>query len=153
MKNLRIYALFTILSCAMLLPVAQAKEVLVAISHFQQDANSRIRQLIRQLPSLKPDTTVTIIDGFNLKKIAQFNIPSGQLSPRAIIKRNRKAIGSLMRFAKASSSIQMDVPSTENSVRLPQLLHYIGENYLLDSSNELDVIILLKFPSFSKTVY
>ncbi len=142
MKNLWSFTLFTTLSCAMLLPAAQAKEVLVAISPYQQDAILHIKQLIRQLPSLKPDTAVSIIDGFNLNKIAQFNIPAGQLSPRAIVKRNRKAIGSLVRFSKSSSSAQLDVSTTINVIRLPQLLHYIGENYVLDSSNELDVIIL-----------
>ena len=138
MKSQVIKSIFITLSLALVLTcyssATLSQSVVVAISPFQQEAKPFVKQLLKQLTTFESGSKITIIDGYHLQAITRFTIPEGHLKTKAIIKRNRKSIGALMRFAGKDSKA---TPENYNAVRLPQLLRYIAENHAFE-----DVIIL-----------
>lgn len=108
-----------------------AQDVVVAISPYQQDEKAYIKLIIK-FTEFEPGSNIILLDGYRLKKIAEFNIPARKLNPRAIMNRNKRAIKSLKAFYQGEKSA-----TWKNAVRLPQLLRYIGRNYAVT-----DVVVL-----------
>lgn len=140
MKSLStVFGLAFILACYS--PATLSQSFIVAISPFQQEGQAKpfVKQLLKRLSSFKAGSNIAVIDGYHLQRITSFIIPEGNLKAKAIIKRNRTAVATLMRFASKNAGATAE---TINTVRLPQLLHYVAENYHPDPSGELDVIVL-----------
>lgn len=118
---------------------AQAKELVIALSPFQQqaDAKAQAGALLKFLTALEAGDRAVLMDGYNLKTIGTFTVPKGNAykSPKARLRANSAAVNSLLDFAKATGSEQ-----PAGSLRLPQLLRFVAEN--IQPLSALDVIVL-----------
>lgn len=141
----------TLLFCAMLIvwlvavQAASARNLVVAVSPYYtpDEARKHSIQLLQQLTQLDQGSRVTMIDGYNLSIIGEFNIPDNPAykNPKARLGVNRKAVTALKRFADQSVTPGGEGhPSLSGAVRLPQLLRYVANNFV--RSGSLDVIIL-----------
>lgn len=119
--------------------------VIVAVSPYMEpgEAKQYSIKLLEQLTQLELGTQVTLLDGYHLSIIGEFNIPNNPAykNPKAILGVNRAAVSALMRFAdKAITPGTQNHPSVTGAVRLPQLLRYVANNYAPDE--RLDVVVL-----------
>jgi len=132
------HIIFTIFFLLSLAPIAQATDLIIALSPYQETAQAKrqARQVLQFLTQMEAGQKAIIIDGFHLRTIGEFKIPESKLysSPKARIGFNRKGVGALMRFAQNANMNGDAVPSVSGALRLPQLLRHVAENYA--SSNE-----------------
>ena len=116
---------------------AQAKELFIALSPFQDKAAAKkqARDMLEFLSQLEAGSNVIFMDGYHLKQIGSFSIPQNQQnnSLKTLLRKNRSTIAPLMRFATNASG-------NGNYVRTPQLLQHIAQNY--PSAELRDVIII-----------
>ncbi|PTN12495.1 hypothetical protein [Nitrosomonas aestuarii] len=141
----------TLLFCTILImwllaaQAASARNLVVAVSPYYTPDEARRHSitLLQQLTELNQGSRVTLLDGYNLSIIGEFNIPDNPAynNPKARLGVNRKAATALKRFADQSVAPGgKGHPSISGAVRLPQLLRYVANNFERDGG--LDVIIL-----------
>lgn len=143
-KNNVLFCIVLIVWLAMA-QAASARDVIVALSpyHAPDDARRHSVALLKQLTELNQGSRVTLIDGYNLSIIGEFNIPdnSAYNNPKARLGVNREVVAALKRFAdRAIEPGSAGHPSVSGAVRLPQLLRYVANNF--NHSGRLDVIVL-----------
>ncbi|MCP5246791.1 MAG: hypothetical protein H6937_12920, partial [Burkholderiales bacterium] len=130
------------------LAVAQAaavRDLIVALSPYyaRDDARRHSVALLKQLTELNQGSRVTLIDGYSLSIIGEFNIPDNPAynNAKARLGVNREAVMALKRFAdRAVAPGSAGHPSVPGAVRLPQFLRYVANN--LNHSGKLDIIVL-----------
>ncbi len=125
--------------------LAFARDLVVAVSPYYapDEARKHSIQLLQQLTQLGQGDRVTLIDGYHLSIIGEFNIPGNPAynNAKARLGLNRKAVAALKRFAdKSVASGSEGRPSVPGAVRLPQLLRYVANNF--NHGSRLDVIVL-----------
>jgi len=141
----------TLLFCVILImwliaaQAASARNLVVAVSPYYAPDEARRHSitLLQQLTGLNQGSRVTMIDGYNLSIIGEFNIPDNPAynNPKARLGVNRKAVSALKRFADQSVAPDGEGHSSiSGAVRLPQLLRYVANNFA--QSSRLDVIVL-----------
>ncbi len=125
-----------IMTLCMTIP-AQARELIIAISPHQQqsEAKAQASNVLRYLTALEGGKQAIIMDGYNLQTIGTFTVPTDKRysSPKAKLTANRAGVAALMRFAGNG------VGST-NTVRLPQLLRHVAQNYA--GEDGADIVVL-----------
>lgn len=156
--TLSFFALFMAL---MVVPAAFARDLVVAVSPYYppDEAKKHSVQLLQQLTQLEQGSRVTLIDGYHLSIIGEFNIPdnSAYSNPKARLGLNRDAVAALKRFADKSVAPGSEGhPPIPSAVRLPQLLRYAAEHF--SHAKQLDLVVLgspffvdTKEPAFSMT--
>lgn len=110
-----------------------ARDHVIALSPYQSksDATSQMKSLILFLTTLDEGDNALLLDGYNIKTIGNFTVPTGNhyKSPKARIAKNKGAIAALKRFTDmVEEPSGGDKPSTYQAVRLPQLLYHIGRD-------------------------
>ncbi len=141
----------TLLFCSILIawlavmPMASANNLIVAVSpyHAPEKARRHSIALMQQLTKLNQGSRVTLVDGYNLSIIGEFNIPDNPAynSPKARLGVNRETVTALKRFADKPIIPGADGhPSVPGALRLPQLLRYVADNF--NHSGQTDVIAL-----------
>lgn len=136
---------FVLFMALVAVPAAIARDLVVAISPYysQDDAKRHFLQLLQQLTQLEQGSRVTLVDGFHLSIIGEFNIPDNiaYSNPKARLGLNRNAVAALKRFADKSVAPGSEGhPSVAGAVRLPQLLRYAAEHF--SHTKQLDVVVL-----------
>ena len=120
---------------------ASARDLVIALSPYQsqRNATAQVKTILQFLTTLEPGQKALLLDGYHLKSIGQFTVPSGAAytSPKARLKANRASVAALLGFAKASA-LRQDLSA--GALRTPQALRHIAENYAHDT--EIDVILL-----------
>lgn len=141
----------TLLFCVVLVawitvtPAAFARNLVVAISPYYppDEAKRHAVQLLQQLTQLNQGDRVTLLDGYHLSILGEFNIPDNPAyrNPKARLGLNRVAVAALRRFAdKSVVPGGKGHPSVPGAVRLPQLLRYIANHFTPET--RLEVIVL-----------
>jgi len=144
MKN---FKYLSVVLCLILSMISNAygRDLVVALSPYMEPAVAKKQNgaLLRFLTHLQPGDRVTLVDGYHLKKIGDFNIPTDvkYRHPKVRMTMNKETVGALMRFAKNVTVPGGDNhPSVTGAVQLPQLLRYVANNF--KHKDKLDVIVL-----------
>lgn len=129
----------------LMMPNAYGRDFVLAISPYMEPSAAKKQNgaLLRFLTHLQPGDQVTLVDGYHLKKIGDFNIPTDPKykHPKVRMTMNKATIGALMRFGKNAMAPGGDNhPTVVGAVQLPQLLRYVANNLKLN--DKLDVIVL-----------
>lgn len=125
--------------------VAQAREFVIAVSPFQspEQSKSQATQVLEFLVTLEPGDSATLLDGYELKTLGQFVIPTNAAysAPRARLAANRPAVASFMAFAaRATPPVAAQAPRVPGALRLPQLLEFIAST--LTPQAGTDILVL-----------
>lgn len=142
-KYLNVSAVFGIV--LFMVSNAHGRDLVAAMSPYLEPAAAKKQNsaLLRFLTHLEPGDRVTLVDGYHLKKIGDFNIPTDAKysHPKVRMTMNKETVGALMRFRKNTMAPAGDNhPSVTGAVQLPQLLRYAANNF--KHSDKLDVIVL-----------
>jgi len=122
---------------------AQAKSYVIALSPMQssetlhQQSTATLRFLLEQV---KPGESALIVDGLNLKTIAQFTVKDNKAydSPKAKMRLNQKAILALRQFSE--NPVDVAEHGVSGAMQVPQLLQFLGNNY--GAFEDADIILI-----------
>ncbi len=127
-------------------PVTHARTLEIGLSPFveKEKAKTQVKQVLEFLTTIiEPGDTARIYDAFNLSTIGTFSVPDKPTyrHPKAKIGANRKAVGALLKFARASRvSNGSKEPSVTGAIKLPQFLRFVGNNH--PPKEKTDLILL-----------
>ena len=124
---------------------AAAKDLVVAFSPYEtpEVLTTQIKHVLDLAANLEPGDKAVFIDGYALKTLGTFSVPDDPKyrHPKARVALNRNAVSALMRFkGDAVPTGRSGHPSVAAAVKLPQLLHFVGENFR--SGEGPDVLVL-----------
>lgn len=123
----------------------QARDIVVALSPYEtaETIKAHSTQVLELALSLEGGDRVVMLDGYRLKQIGIFTIPSDARysSARARITKNRPAVAALVQFGQAALPVgESGAPSVIGAVRLPQLLRFVAGTIKGDES--IDLIVM-----------
>lgn len=120
-----------LMAMLVLVPAAQAREVVVVMSPFQstEQAKAQAVDVLEFLTKLEPGDKAILVDGDAITTIGEFLIPTNPAysAPNARVNVNRKTVDSLKKFiSRATPPVSDRAPRVPGALRLPQLLEFIA---------------------------
>ncbi len=148
---------FTLTICASVLLFSQpvmAKELFIAVSPYQvqESADAEKRSVLTFLAnSTEIGDQAHVIDGYNARLIATFNVDREGLNPRAKLRRNQAFMQAYKGFVdQAAPGTGADQPVVKQVLRIPHTLRFIADNFPETQEREIIFLGSVQFDSPSE---